>query len=294
LFSKGIISLTNIDLNGSGVYPVAVDSYDSRLGPYNQSTAGTSGDVAVLTGSVNTGNHWIDGNMYLGQDVTLTIGPNGGITGTTNVNWKMQIFDASIPKTDDNGNTLPGIWPDAPSAKSGNTIVHTFTTSGYYSIRDTGDLVVYPGVEVTLDVKVLNYDMKKSNVTIYGSETNNSGMIVMYQEAGSVTLGGSGSGGAFNNPPQIASGRPQNFTYFGLPPVTSVTMAGGSDFIGIIYAPEAAMTLNGGGSAINLSGSFVVDGLTMNGHYLVHYDTSIAGYYWGYYVPSSWQEIVPP
>jgi hypothetical protein len=270
--------MTSILASGNGVL---VDSYDSLLGPYNAATAGTNGDVAaLLNGTVDLGNHTIDGNLAMSSDTTLA-SSRGQIKGRVITNWVMELPDVTLPTTDANGNPLPGMWPSAP----GDPTSHTFQNSGYYTLRDRGNLTVAAGVTVTLDVKVSSFSLSASAITINGGTTN-AGTLIIYQESGSVSLGGSASGGAVNN-------RPINFQYFGLPGVTSITMGGDSKFTGVIYAPEADMTLNGGGSSPDLMGSFIVHSWTDKGHYIVHYDTSLAGYYYGYFVVDSWQELSP-
>ncbi|HKW29366.1 MAG TPA: collagen-binding domain-containing protein, partial [Verrucomicrobiae bacterium] len=117
----------------------------------------------------------------------------------------------------------------------------------------------------------------------------NSATLVIYHDptspGGSMTLGGNSSGGAIGN-------RPQNFLYFGLPNVASITLSGTSDFVGAIYAPTASLTLNGGGHGNNLMGSAIVNQVTLNGHYDFHYDESLANY--GPprgFIPITWQEL---
>ena len=86
--------------------------------------------------------------------------------------------------------------------------------------------------------------------------------------------------------------RPQNFYYYGLPGVTSITLGGNSTYIGVIYAPEASLTLNGGGNANNLEGAAIVGSVTLNGKYDFHYDESLAtnGPSRGF-IATSWQEL---
>lgn len=288
LFSKGMVSMTTIDMKGNGVIS---DSYNSTNGPYSSAPHGANGDVAALNGVVNIGNHTIDGNLYLGPNSTYSPPQSGqgGVTGTVYQDWNMQFPDAFLPTNDINGNLIS--WTPAPITNSGpSTIDHIFTNSGYYSITDNGNIIVAAGITVTLDVKQFSYDLSKATITIYGGTTN-AGSVIMYQESGSVTLGGTSSGGAFNNPPTIPSNRPENFVYFGLPGVTSIKYNGSSDFVGVIYAPEADLELKGGGSGVNFSGSLIVKSLTIDGNYNIHYDTSLLGYYYGYYVAGSWQEL---
>ena len=55
-------------------------------------------------------------------------------------------------------------------------------------------------------------------------------------------MAGNSSGGASGN-------RAGNLIIFGMPAVTGITLSGNSSFVGAIYAPEAVLTLNGGGNA---------------------------------------------
>jgi choice-of-anchor A domain-containing protein len=97
-------------------------------------------------------------------------------------------------------------------------------------------------------------------------------------------LSGNSSGGASGN-------RPENLYVYGLQGVTSITLSGNSSFVGAIYAPEAVLTLNGGGAANNLIGAAVVNSVTLNGHYDFHYDTYLGGNQNSSYVVASWQEL---
>jgi hypothetical protein len=91
---------------------------------------------------------------------------------------------------------------------------------------------------------------------------------------------------------QVDSQTDLDFTYWGLPGVTSISWGGSSTFIGDIYAPEADMTLTGGGSGNNFMGASVTKTLTLNGHFSYHFDEALLKY--GPkrpYVPASWQEM---
>jgi len=45
-----------------------------------------------------------------------------------------------------------------------------------------------------------------------------------------------------------------------------ITLSENSTFLGVIYAPEAALMLNGGGNSHNLEGAAIVKSATLNGH----------------------------
>jgi hypothetical protein len=275
LFSKGMISLTDIDMSGNGVISDSFDSHNTNQsvnGAYSPSFyAGTNGDIAAVDGVVNLGNHTIGGDLYLGPTAKLE---SGNILGTVYTDWNMQFPEASLPTVETNGS--PIAWTVEPSSS-----VHTFTNSGYYVINDNGSINVSPGLTVTLDVRRTSYS--PDAITIQGGTTN-AGTVIMYQQSGSLTLNPSASGGAVNN-------RPENFVYFGLPGVTEISMGGSATFVGVIYAPNADMKLNGGGSGMNFVGSLIVKKLTISGHFKLHYDTSLLGYYYGYYAVGYWEEL---
>jgi hypothetical protein len=69
------------------------------------------------------------------------------------------------------------------------------------------------------------------------------------------------------------TGVARNFQYYGLPSNTQINLGASTDFVGEIYAPEAAFTLNGGGnSIINFVGTSITYSSTLNGHFNFHYD----------------------
>src|SRR5215470_13114572 len=75
-----------------------------------------------------------------------------------------------------------------------------------------------------------------------------------------------------------ASGFATNCAYIGLPGCTKVLNSGKSDFIGTVYAPEAAVTLTGGGATgVNFVGAVAGNTVTVNGNVQFHYDQSLCG-----------------
>jgi len=60
-----------------------------------------------------------------------------------------------------------------------------------------------------------------------------------------------------------------------MPGNTSITYGGTSSFVGTMYAPEADLTLNGGGNNIGLVGATVTKSVTLNGQYNFHFDQAL-------------------
>ena len=110
--------------------------------------------------------------------------------------------------------------------------------------------------------------------------------FTMYVAASSASIGGQG---VVNS-----SGLAKNFTYYGLPTNTSLGMQANASFVGQIYAPEADVTLGGGGSTpYDFSGQIVANSFNLNGHYSFHYDESLgtSGSAIIGYVATSWNEF---
>ena len=261
----------NINMNGNGV---AVDSYDSSNpllstgGQFDSNKTSTNGNVASMDGVVNIGNHTISGNLYLGPTATYA-GAKNNVTGTIYTDANVDFPDVTLPNV---------TWQTAPLSLG----IHSFTNSGYYTVSDQLPVVVQPGVTVTLNV-VTGVTYTPVGVQINGGITNSGSANIYLNGPASLTISG--------NTAVNTGGRPQNLRYFGLPSLTSVTFSGNSTFVGVIYAPGASVTLNGGGNNSGLIGSLIVNDITMNGHYDIHFDESLATNGPAIYVIQSWQEL---
>ena len=261
----------NINMNGNGV---AVDSYDSRNpllstgGLFDPNKTSTNGNVASMGGVINIGQHTINGSLYLGPTATYA-GSATSITGTIYTDANVDFPDVTLPQV---------TWQTAPLSLG----THSFTSSGYYTVSDQFPIVVQPGVTVTLNV-VTAVTYSPVSVQISGGITN-SGTANIY-------LNGPPSLAIAGNTAADASNRPENLRYFCLPSLTSITFSGNSTFVGVIYAPEADVTLNGGGNNNGLIGSVIANSITINGHYNIHYDESLATNGAAIYVIQSWQEL---
>jgi hypothetical protein len=93
--------------------------------------------------------------------------------------------------------------------------------------------------------------------------TNSS--LEVYVAKGSVSTTG---GGVFN-----LSGYAANFSLIGLNGLTDISMSGGGNFTGTIYAPNATLKVTGGSEFF---GALVVDAINARGGYKFHYDEALA------------------
>jgi hypothetical protein len=133
----------------------------------------------------------------------------------------------------------------------------------------------------------------RGDATLYVTTTLNfsginigrEGRLRLYSAAPSATLAGNG---VVNQP-----GRAKNLYFYGLPTCKVVTLSGNGGFTGCIYAPQADLTLNGGGNnEIDFIGAGVFRSISLNGHFNFHYDESLAldGPARGYTI-TSWKEV---
>jgi len=264
----------DIDFNGNGVAVNSYNSQDPNLsnnGIFDPNKTSTNGDVASLGGFVNIGQHTIDGSLYLGP--TATYNGNGTVTGTIYTDANINYPDVTLPQLPANTS-----WQSAPMANG----VHTFTTSGYYQVSDSADVVVQPGVTVYLNVTTA-VSYSPASVQINGGTTNSGTANIYLNGPPTLVLQGNLAPGASN--------RPENLRYFGLPSLTTITYGGNTTFVGCVYAPEANVTLKGGGNSNDFIGSLVANSITMNGHYNIHFDESLKTNGPGFYVVNSWQEL---
>jgi hypothetical protein len=246
-----LAAVTNITANGNGVLADSFNSGNTNFstnGQYDPAKASTNGNVASVQGLVNLGNHEVEGDLYLGPTAGYA-GSSGAISGTINANGNIQFPDVVLPNV---------FWIPAPGTSS----AHDFTANGYYTVSDSGAMTIEPGVVAVLQLSSPVFN--PSTVNILGGMTN-SGTVIIYQTSGSWSLTGNSPAGAVN-------GQPKNYIYLGLSGVTNINLSNLSNFVGVIYAPEAALTLNGSGSVI---GSCITGSVMQYSHYSVHFDEDL-------------------
>jgi hypothetical protein len=72
-------------------------------------------------------------------------------------------------------------------------------------------------------------------------------------------------------------------------------LGGNGNFLGTIYAPNAALNLNGSGSArFDFCGASVTDSVQMNGNFQLHYDEALGRIGpFRRYIVTRWDEMGP-
>jgi hypothetical protein len=262
LYNVAMGARTNIDLNGNGP---SANSFNSALtnlstnGRYDLTKTSTNGDVAVLYGTVDLGNHDIYGDLYLGPTASVNKGTNQ-VIGNVYTDYNYDFPDVVPPDT---SSWFPLLTPPSGTI-DGVTYTYCFTNSGDYIIPNMSGSV-YVGTNA--QVRLLIQSGGSDSVLVAGNGAMVGSKLSMFIASPSFTIGSGGS---------IDGGRAANLAYFGLPSNKSITFKGNAAFTGTIYAPEAAVTLNGGGSdSYDFVGSCIAKSITLNGHFMFHFDEDL-------------------
>jgi len=298
LFNVAMAALGTIDLKGNGISTDSFDSMDplySTNGFYTPLKRKAGGDIATNNSITNSvlavGNANIRGTLFTGPLGSYSI-LNGSVG---DIPW----VDAGTP------GVMPGYWrndlniifddvvePTTPflptggaggggsgTAPDGNYYDHVFTLSGDYTVTDNRS--IYVGTNVHVRIKTVN--LGSVYIAGTGGTGGNSGTMVAYLTGSSASLTST----------KLQSGKPVNLQIYGLPSVTDISYSGNGDFTGVVYAPQAVFSLNGGGSSTtDFIGASVTKVVKMNGHYNFHYDEDLkrAGPSKGY-IATGWQEL---
>jgi hypothetical protein len=294
MFPKGLVAKGVIDLHGNNIKTDSFDSADplySDNGRYRSERSRDNGDIGTnssLTNSLIIGNGNIFGKVSTGPGGSVSIGPGGAVGSKT---WQQSGNNGIQPGaySDDMNvdfHDVAAPFTSAPTPNhdrvdgtnyvyvlgTGNYLLPELSLSGQQKVLVNGDAVLFVTGDIKLAGQSLIYLAPDSNLTIYVA-------------GASSDLGGNG---AVNSP-----GNATNFVYYGLPSNTSIKLSGNAAFTGLIYAPDAAFTLGGGGSSdYDFVGAAVVGSATLNGHYNFHYDENASRFQRRRdYVIAAWNEI---
>ncbi|HEV2207440.1 MAG TPA: hypothetical protein VG167_01610 [Verrucomicrobiae bacterium] len=275
LFGVGMAAVGNINLNGNNIN---TDSFDSgHTNAWTSSTPqGTNGSIASLQGLVNVGNGNVHGTVYLGPAAANTVGSSGFVTGGVSNDFNASFPDVILPST----TPIPAVALNTNIA--GVTYQYAFIgNSGYYSVPAlTGNLYVGPSTQITL---LINGNASPGTIYVDGPGVT-AGKLIIYMNGPSFTLSGQST---------VIAGIAADLAYYGTPNNTSFTMSGNASFCGTVYAPEAAVSMGGGGSnPYDFVGSLICKSVTMNGHFNFHFDEDLLrdGPARGY-VATGWTEL---
>ncbi len=129
-------------------------------------------------------------------------------------------------------------------------------------------------------------------VRVYISNTLTTGAapsstLAIYTEA-DVSIAGNGA---------VNAGNPANFMLYGTRASSasskqSIAISGNGNLSGVVYAPNAALSIKGGGTSGGVQGAMIGDTVTLTGNDAFHYDEALASLTTGNpYGISNWDEL---
>lgn len=289
IVQNAISTRYGIKLNGNKISTDSYDSMDSRYsngaGKYDPHKALDHGDIASNLGieeAMDLGNANIKGRVHTGPNGSVAAGPNtsvgdaawvgGGSTGIKE-GYFSDDMNAPFPEV-----TAPFAFEAGTTPTSGRVGPDTFDCilgNGNYSVRDFKGKVLVTGDAVLLVSERCQFTGTDFIRIMPGAS------LKLYVACATANIGGQG---VVN-----MSDRSTSFSYMGLPSNTAVSIKGNGELSGFIYAPSAAITLQGGG---NVYGAIMGASLTIGGTFAFHFDEALRRQIKIYYFTiTSWDEI---
>lgn len=291
-FAAGLVAKDNMTFSGNSV---SVDSWISDPDndpttpavPYTPAVRRDKGSIggASITSTLSIGNADIWGTASVGGSTTaaITVGSNGIVgpfgtsSGTKNPASVATDFSANLE-------TLTNPTGGTPLASLAATVGAAGTQTVWRTPSITNSLTVYGDVTLVLTAPAGLYA-----IDLTGTEgiTLAAGATLTIYTAGDVKVAGNG----LLNP----NSSPVTFQLWGTstsPAPQDIQIAGNGALKGIIYAPNAAIKINGNGDVM---GAVVGKDVNLTGNAAFHYDESLAG--WSKNSPygvSRWRELLTP
>lgn len=310
-FSTGLVAKDSLTFSGNNGY---VDSYDSRKGAYNQHLGGTSynkfdhgsaGSASIQTDSVVLSGADIFGTVVVGYSDSkvieemaksgVTIGPFGTPVGTIVADNVLTDFTANFDDEPhptattynlalSGDTTLPraaipekkvkilGVWVTIPAIGKD---IPADDGKYYYLVNSdiTDSLTIASDANVVL-VMNTGYDINikgTDSVTLEPASSSSKKTTLAIYTQRDVAIAGNGV---------VNSGAPADFALYGTCPQTesnqNIKIAGNGVLSAVVYAPNADITLNGGGTNGNVYGSVIGETITVTGGSQFHYDEALA------------------
>jgi Tfp pilus assembly protein PilX len=291
-FANGLVAKRTISFAGN---TASVDSYNSKKGSYNadlgggafnKNDKGSAGSLAVTMDSLSVGNADIWGHVAVGTSDTSglsvgsngTVGPFGTAAGTVvasavTTNFTANFDDTTAPTT--SGYTIASVG--AETLPRGGDVAAADGKFYYYvgGISISGNdskvlhiadnkkvvIVLTPTTGTAVDIK------GNASIQLDGSTST----LEMYAEA-DVSIAGNGA---------VNSGNPVNFKLYGTRAASAaskqtIAISGNGNLSAVVYAPNAALSIKGGGTSGSVYGAMIGDTITVTGNDAFHYDEALA------------------
>lgn len=258
-FQYGLFGDVTVDASGS----LVTDGYRSSNGSYEDQLA-KSPNSFKKTPYVNaTGHIGSNGGVYVGGSALIfgnaTPGPGNAVTGGGYINGSTAPASSPFPLSDiiytpqgDNAVALP-----SSLGVDGQT---TYMKLDTLTLANKEDITVYGNVTLYVSGSIKITAQTKLNLA-------EGAKLTIYQESGTLEVHG---GADLNGGVGVKSGIPSDFQIWSN--TSTVTVNGGSGYMGAIYAPKADIKLNGNA---DYYGGMVGKSIKPIGNAMFHYDEDL-------------------
>jgi hypothetical protein len=284
----GLGARRRIELNGNKLHVDSFDStdpaYSDASGSYDASKRKAGATVASNLGiedAVSLGSADIYGRVATGIGGSIDVLKNGVVgsmawhlSGGLGIETGYSSSDADL--------AFPPI--DAPLSGKIPSLV---TSGSKYTLMLSNDVYEIGSMKGRIQVNGEATLIVRNEFEIDGTDAITiapGGKLTLYVHAANAVIGP----GTYN---YSGGGKAQNLRYFGMPSNKEISFNGNTTFVGVVYAPDAAIDMNGGGAGVNFLGSLLADTVRLNGTYRFHYDEGLAKLGSPGYIVTSWNEI---
>lgn len=287
IIDKVVFAEEGIKLNGNTMRTDSFDSTDplhsTANGQYDSSTAKNGGDIGTNgdgLGVLDAGNSQIYGKVATGPGGNVGQSGSGSIgsaawhaAGNTGIEpgWFSDDCNVPLPPVQmpfSGGAFTPG------GGLVGLTGYDYILGTGNYELRSFGGKVLVTGNAVLLVTDRLQFAGGDQIEIMPGAS------LRLYVAAADAAIGGNG---IINQ-----TGLSTSFTYYGLPSNRTLSLGGGAEFVGLIYAPNTDVDLK----CYSISGAVVCNSAHLNGNTSFHFDEALKDpRIMSRYTIVSWDEI---
>lgn len=308
MFANGLVAKDTLTFSGGNA---EVDSYDSRLGGYNANLGGgkynkyargSAGSASVNVSSFTLSNSAIYGSVSIGSSdySGLSVGPNGLVGDFSASKGSV---DYSRVTTDFTTNFDDAVAPTTAGYTIGGIGSTTLPRGGDVPAADGKYYYNSSGISISGNAsKKLNIKSGEQVVIRITAPAGSAGIDVKGQASINVLTGSTleiythsnvsiaGRGVANSNDPAAF------FLYStkasGSSGVQNIKVAGNGQLSAVVYAPNAELSMNGGGSSGQVMGAAVANTISVTGGSTFHYDEALASLTSGNpFGVSKWSEL---
>jgi len=284
------VLVDSIAVSNANIYGyVAVGGH--TLGDISVGPQGVVGPYGTPNGTIDTTRVTFDFTTSF-PDVSAPTQDSTGepLTGA-NTNTLAAITNTlTLPRTDAHGNILDNVASDGTYYYS----VSSISLSGHAALSVTGPLDAH-GQHTPAKVVITVLNSIGTTVSVSGQAgitIGTSSSLAMYT-AGNVSISGNGVANGTST-----TNQPINFQFYGTlpaaqtPPYQSISIVGNGVLSGVVYAPNAAVSMCGGGNQGQVLGAMVGNTISLTGNSVFHYDESLANFGGSnLWTLSSWDEL---